>query len=250
MSTQQVMLAESNFLLDSAQFDGTNDAMTRGADLTGISDGKTGTFSVWIRLDGGNGSIMDLFVNATSVGGLAAKFLISRNTSNLFEVIGVNAAGSTVLDMRSVATYTAGATWLNLLMSWDLGASASNLYVNDVSDKTTVGIVNDNISYVQADYAVGARASLAEKLNGCLAELYFTNTYLDFSVTANRRKFITAAGKPANLGPTGLLPTGTVPLVYFHLNKGETANDFAINRGSGGNFTVTGALTTGSTSPS
>lgn len=39
-------------------------------------------------------------------------------------------------------------------------------------------------------------------------------------------------------------------IIYFHLDPAEAPADFATNRGTGGNFSITGALTAGSTSPS
>jgi hypothetical protein len=64
--------------------------------------------------------------------------------------------------------------------------------------------------------------------------------FLDISVEANRRKFINAAGDPVDLGSDGSTPTSTAPIVY---QNGDFTN-FETNQGTGGNFTVTGALTT------
>jgi hypothetical protein len=84
------------------------------------------------------------------------------------------------------------------------------------------------------------------KTNACLAEVYINLAeYVDLSVEANRRKFISSAGKPVNLGASGSVPTGTAPIMYF---KGP-ASAFPTNLGTGGNFTVTGTLTDGSTNP-
>jgi hypothetical protein len=65
-----------------------------------------------------------------------------------------------------------------------------------------------------------------------------------------RQRFISADGKPVTLGPDGRLATGNVPLVYQHLADAESVANFATNRGGGGNFAITGALATASTSPS
>lgn len=63
---------------------------------------------------------------------------------------------------------------------------------------------------------------------------------------ATRRKFISALGKPVDLGAAGATPTGTAPAVFFSGN----AASFGTNKGTGGAFTTTGALTNASTSPS
>ncbi len=70
--------------------------------------------------------------------------------------------------------------------------------------------------------------------------------FIDFSVEANRRKFIDADGKPVYLGANGELPTGTSPAVFF---SGDSST-FATNKGTGGTFTLTGSLTNASSSPS
>ena len=135
-------------------------------------------------------------------------------------------------------------------MSWDM-AVTSHVYVNDASDKNQVTLTDDTIDYTKEDCVVGAQGDGTFKFDGCLAELYFApGQYLDFSIVANRRKFISASGKPIQLGRRGELPTGTAPLVYQHLDKGEAVANFATNRGPGGDFTITGTPDTGSTSPS
>lgn len=247
-AVQALMMSYANpmIVVDAADFDGTNDSMARGAGLTGAADSKRGILSCWVRLDGGNGVTQFLVDNTSS------RFLFARAGTSVITLQGQNAAGSTILNLTTTGTYTAGATWMNLLSSWDLAtAGASSLYVNDVSDKNAVTFTDDTIDYTVANWYVGIGASTVDRLNGCLAELYFApGQYLDFSLVANRRKYISASGKPVHLGLTGALPTGTAPLVYQHLNDAEAVANFATNRGTGGDFTITGTLDTGSTSPS
>ena len=110
-----------------------------------------------------------------------------------------------------------------------------------------------NIGYTEATAPVVMAATSAgsAKVHGDLAEVYIAyGQYLDFTVTSNRRKFISSTGKPVNLGTDGSLPTAVSPSVYFHLAHSEAPADFGLNRGSGGNFTVQGSLTTAATSPS
>jgi concanavalin A-like lectin/glucanase superfamily protein len=240
-------------VVDSADFDGTNDYMTRGAGLSGAADSKTGILSLWLRLDGGNAASMFLLTGSNALGGGTSDGLrLTRDGANNLVVSADNAAGSGVLYLSTVNTYVASATWLHILSSWNLATPGTGrLYINDVSDYSESVYTNDTIDYTKADWAVGALASGTSKLNGAVAELYFApGQYLDFSLVANRRKFISASGKPVHLGATGALPTGTAPLIYHHLDDGEAVANFATNRGTGGNFTITGTLDTGSTSPS
>lgn len=238
--------------IDSADFDGSNDYMRRGAGLTGAADSKSGTFSAWIRLDGGDGSGLRILSANTTLAGATSSVVIARPAGNRFQFICRNSSGGDLLEMVTAATYTAGASFLHVLASWKLDtALARHIYVNDADDTGTVSDFTDGtIDYTVADWAIGAIANGNSKFNGCLAELWFApGVYLDLSVEANRRKFISDDGKAVFLGTDGSLPTGTAPLVYTHLDDGEAVANFATNRGSGGDFAITGTLETGSTAP-
>jgi hypothetical protein len=224
--------------------------MTRGAGLTGASDHAQGIFSAWLRIDGGDGTSRRFFSAATTLGGAVDGPRFSLNTSNQF--LNTVVAGASTFQHRSTTAYAASATWRHLLIAWDRSIPVSSLYVGDTSDQTVVDNDTFTADYTYPDWVVGATADGTIKFNGCLAELYFApGQYLDFSVTANRRKFISAAGKPVSLGRFGEYPlNGIRPLVYQSLRKGEAVANFATNRGTGGNFSITGTLDTGSTSPS
>ena len=246
------MLGGANiaFIVDAADFDGTNDYMLRGAELTGMADSKSGIASVWFRLDGGDSSDLYALGNLTSEA--PNGFGVSRQNTNKFAVWGVNAAGTKILHLRTINTYTTGNTWRHVLASWDLAtAGARHLYINDVSNLDVITFINDTLDYTKGEFSCGSNAAGANKMNGALAEVYFApGQYLDFSVEANRRKFISASGKPVNLGTDGSTPTGVAPIVYFYLGDGDTVANFATNRGTGGNFTITGTLDAASSSPS
>lgn len=237
--------SESGFPVNAVDLDGTNDYLTRGAGLTGAADSTQGILSFWLRLDGGDASTMYLFADDSLF------VEVARNTSNK---IYVNLYGTFILlSLTTTSTYTSGAGWTHVLMSWDTNFSAGNklshIYKNDVDDKVVSSDPNAaaNVDYTRSNWVIGATAAGGSKLNGCLAEFYFApGQYLDFSNSANRRKFISAAGKPVDLGVDGSLPTGTAPIIYLN----NPAASFGTNKGTGGNFTITGTLDTASTSPS
>jgi hypothetical protein len=237
---------------DSADFDGTNDRLTRGAGLTGAADSKSGVLSFWARLDGNDGATRQIIAAATTVGGstlrFRARFLIA---TNIFTISGFNAAGTEILTIPSSTAYTAAATWRHFLASWNLATGAGHLYVGDVSDLGSATLTDDTIDYTLADWGVGDHPGSGNQFSGCLSELYFApGQYVDLSNVYWRRKFISATGKPVHLGSDGSLATGTAPLVYHHLDDGEAVANFATNRGAGGDFAITGTLETGSSSPS
>jgi hypothetical protein len=243
-------------VVDGADFDGTNDIMKRGADLTGNADSKKGILSFWFRIDGSNASdTMRAFCGLNSAGASTTNVLCERTAAFKFEITMRNSAVTDILKMSTAATtFGVSATWKHLLASWDLStAGARSIYMSDVSDLSVTTFTDDTIDYTEADYVVGGANNTSSTFifNGCLAEVYFApGQYLDFSILAHRRKFISPSGKPVHLGTTGALPTGTAPLVYLHLDDGEAVANFATNRGSGGNFSITGTLDTASSSPS
>jgi hypothetical protein len=235
-------------IVDSADFDGTNDVMTRGAALTGIADSKSGILSLWIRIDAQDGVERRVFSCAT-----VQACQLNMLTSNIFELICQNSVPANVLRFISSTAYTASATWLHVLASWDLAVVGSGrLYINDVSDKTETTYADDTINYEGAtNWSIGASTAGAADFDGCLAEVYFApGKYLDFDLVYNRRKFISVSGKPVHFGATGALPTGTAPIVYQSVADGAAVATFATNLGTGGNYSITGTLETGSTSPS
>jgi hypothetical protein len=235
----------SELVCDAADFDGTNDFMLRGAGLTGQANSKQGIFSGWVRIDGDDGGTMQMMSS------VLLNLQFARDNSNTFAILAVNTSAVQILDLRTVNTYLTSATWLHVLSSWDMAAAARHIYITDVSDMDVNVFTNDTIAYEETDWAVGARTTGTSKFNGCMAEIFFApGQYLDFSSDGNRRKFISSSGKPVNLGSDGSAPTGTAPLVYLHLDEGEAAANFATNRGTGGDFSITGTLATASTSPS
>lgn len=245
-------LAPPSLTVDAADFDGTNDDLGR-ATLTAQANSKSGIFSVWLRPDAlANVNIFDGL--DTGVFSTAFNMLISNVAAGDWDLLLLTTAGATVIDYRCTAggRLTTGA-WQNILCSWDASTTTLHMYRNDV-DAKGAGIINN----AEACHGIVDEWSVGDfsgggggRYDGGMAELYFApGQYIDLSVEANRRKFISATGKPVDLGSTGATPTGTAPLVYLHLSDGETANNFAVNRGTGGNFTVTGALGTYASSPS
>lgn len=222
-------------------FDGTNDFMLRGADLTGLSDSKSGIFSCWYRLDGGDASNLYLIHNT------ATKFYIRRDgTLGYWSILGRNAASATRLDMRTAGTYFQAAGWHHLIMAWDLASSVGHLYVDGVSDKNAgATLTNGTLAYSAADWAVASLTTGGSPFFGALAEYYFApGQYLDISQAANLAKF-RANGRPVSLGTDGSLPTGTAPKIYLK----NIYSSFQTNSGTGGNFSVTGTLTASADAP-
>lgn len=228
------------------EFDGTNDYMTRGAGLTGAVDSPDGLMSFWVNFNGGDAAIQRILLP-----GLVSNPSCIRNGSNKFKFL---LTSNTAFESSN--SYTASSGWVHVLAAWQTDFTAGNkilqLYINDTSDIANIIDADGsiNVDYTQSNWSVGAASDGTLKLNGCLAEHYFgAGQSLDLSVTANRRKFIDATGAPVDLGSDGSIPTGVAPLIYQSYRSGGAVADFATNRGSGGNFTITGTLTECATAP-
>ena len=234
---------------DGADFDGSNDQLSRGGNLTGIADSDSGILSLWLRIDQ-NDQSDNLF--SADLNGSTHGLQLGRNTLERFTLTFLNAAGSLVASFSPTTTYNAGSTWRHVLVSWDISANVGHFYVDGTSIGGFVRSLNESVPYTAMDdWFVGGGIGGLNRWDGGMAEIYFApGEFLNFSVESNRELFRTSSGKPANLGADGSVPTGTAPAVYLHLAEGATANDFAVNYGTGGNLTVTGALTTTATSPS
>lgn len=230
---------------DTAVFDGSNDYLLRGADLTANADGRKGTFYCVFNLNGGDGAAQVLMENT---GGFVS---VSRNSANKLVVNVQNSAATSSLSYVSTSTILAAGGRLQLLVSWDTDFSAGNkklhVYVNGVAFAGTVTDAQAafDIDYTRANWAVGATVAGASKLNASVDELFFSNdTYIDLTVPANLALFITSSGLRVFLGSTGDKPFGVAPILYLYPAASAAGSTFATNHGTGGDLSVTGALTT------
>lgn len=242
-------------ICDAADFDGTNDYLARGGPLTGAFDSKVGVFSCWIRLDGGDGVEQEIFNGTVAIGQNPVRgMVIVRNQNNNLLFLGASSDPVTGVQWGSTQTMIAGASWHHILASWDTATSTFQLYVDDVEWTPNGSVIFNDVllDWTNGENMVGAAGETTFKLNGALAELYLSiNKRLDLSKVAIRRRFRSPNGKPVSLGDNGILPTGSIPLVYLKLNNGQTVSEFGtLNHGIGGGFAVGGSLDTASTSPS
>lgn len=229
---------------NAALFDGTNDFMSRGGALTGIADGKLGLLSFWIKPNGGDGVTQTFFIGTGSHDALK----VFKNTSNLIRILGYNSSSTEILDLRSDTALTDDNAWHHVLASWNIETATGHLYLDDTDVTNLANSTDDDIDYAvtSADWHFGGNSS-AEKSDACFSEVYFNAAaYLDLDTESNRRKFIDASGEPVALGANGETPTTSSPEVYFN---GDSST-FQTNKGTGGDFTVTGSLTACDDTPS
>ena len=217
------------------RFDGSSDVLINGADLSGSADTKLWTGSVWTRR-------ISIGVEHNIAFGVGIAYQVRFTGGNVFHVFGENAAGSTILSITSTNTIT-NTAWHHFLWSVDMtDVAKSRIYIDDVAETTIVLIAftNDIIDFTITDHSIGGRTNAANKINAELADLQmWFGVYSDFNTTANRRNFISASGAPVD-PVTAAAALGT-PIV---LMSGATSS-WHTNDGSGGGYTLTGALTDG-----
>jgi hypothetical protein len=220
-----------NMETSAKDYDGADDYLTRGAGLTGAADGTEGVFSVWFNADT-NPGIRYFLQGLTTVGGTTPRVQLGVNTAGRISALARTSGGVNVFFSSSNNTGWTTGVWNHLLMAWN--ASTLQVYMNDVAATGLATPSGSAIDYTLADWSVCAQADGANKFDGCLSETLFHTSYLDISVEANRRKFITADLKAVNLGSDGSIPFGVQPLIY--IKDGQT------NVGGGGAFAVHGSL--------
>jgi hypothetical protein len=230
-----MLLSQFNSRLESAtvaqaiDLDGTNDYFSRASDFTGNADGKTFTFSAWIYPQ--TVAAFQMIYRVKD-----AYFYVALNASNQLAILGLNAAGVTILS-ASVAVIPPIQTAAHVLISIDL-ANASNrsVYINDVAQTVTwTTYTNDSIDFTRTAHAVGATDVGAAPFKGRLAHVYLDYTYRDLSNSTNRRLFITADRKPMSKASQAALN----PILYLPMDDPSTAH---VNLGTGGNFTLNGTI--------
>jgi hypothetical protein len=232
---------ESGYSANAVRFDGSNDYLLRGAGLTSASDSKVGILSFWFQFQGGDGTEL------TILSGAATTVQIIRNSSNKIRLVLQNSGFAFGWDASTSTSYTADGTWHHFLASWNVGTSAGWIYVDDAADLSEVTNTDQDVEWTQSDWGIGSRTGASDKLNAEIADLYLnTATSLDLSSSANRRKFIDAEDLPVDLEDDGSGPTGSAPIIYL---SGATAT-WHTNKGGGGGFTESGALTDAADSPS
>jgi hypothetical protein len=235
------------FTAAAVTFDGSNDYMRRGADLTGNADGKNGIISFWIKYNGGDGGNQVPFWSHST-----PHNLIRRDSANKYDFTFRSSGVSNVVYMYTSSTYTVSTGWHHVLAAWDLANTTVQMYIDGSAvsfDATTA--INSDIDYTQSDHNFFADNSAGQKVNADVSEFYMNFAeYLDISDAANRAKFRDSDGKPVDLGSDGSTPTGTAPIVYCSVREGDAASVFGTNKGSGGGLTITGSLALAATSPS
>lgn len=218
-------------------FDGSAAWLNKSSALTGVSDSKLLSMSLWIRTTSSSGGNMGILgIDGPTLA------IYMRGSDKKLQIKGENATNVQILDIVSTSTINDG-TWHHILLSVDMENSSNrHLYIDGISALagSPSTHTDDSIDFTGQTFVGGG----STKWDGDMADFWVDfSTYIDFSVLANREKFYNSGA--VGLGSDGSLPTGTSPDVFL---SGNTST-WHTNKGTGAGFTENGALTDASTQP-
>lgn len=224
-----------------ANFDGTNDYLSRGAQLTGVADTTTGLHFLSFRVLGGAGTTRLL----TQTPGVGQPISIYLSVANLIVATFTDPLGTVVFTATNSTPIT-DTNWHNMLIGCDTTQlSKCKIYFDGADETTGAAALGLSIDYTTSNWFIGANILGSQNANVDMAVYYFSTEFLDITTEANRRKFVDAAGRPVPLGAKCERPTGSQPIICLN----NPPSSFHINKGSGGDFTVNGSLSASTSAP-
>jgi len=224
---------------EGVSFDGTNDYLSRGSDMTGNTNSKTFTFSCWVYHSSLDSSASKGLYEVSDMGDNNIRIFIdsSHNIQLSSGYLGGNGFATNNTAPVDVDT------WTHIAVSMDKdNQSASRLYINDIS--YTMSFANFTTNPIPFQFLVRmqvARFGTTSPgyITGRLAHVFLDYTYRNLSTESNRRLFIDSDGKPSSTIPSS-------PILYLPMTDAATAGS---NSGTGGDFTVNGVLDTAGRAP-
>ncbi len=215
-----------------------SDYMTTSTAGVAWSDTKTFTASFWIKFNGGDGVLQQIFRNGNG------RFLIEKTTANLIRATASTTGGTATLNISGSTALTVASGWTHVLICVDTADAANHIkrkiFINGVADTITETTFNNNVmDLLDAFMRFGGGASGANKITADVCEVWLDDTYVDDPT------LFAAGGVPISLGANGQLPkSGTPPAFYWSLGvwTGATVSDAS---GNGNDATVTGSIAAG-----
>ena len=230
------------YQVDAASFDGTA-FLSRGSALTGVVDSATGTSMVWVKAASQTNDIFTTGSNQNFELGL-------NQAASGLKLAMYNAASSS--DQIWGVTATVNDTWIGILTSWDNNESPPRrmaCYVGGtLATKASIDATGSafSVNYTETSTYFAADP-FGDITTGDFADFLFwpgvsileednTISVPNLALFFNESRPVDPAISIASLGSPAVMFSGG-------------ASGFATNQGTGGAFTLTGILTTASTSP-
>lgn len=232
-------IAISTFSVNTAVFSSGNYARSTTA-LTGVSDGRAFTLSLWAKFTGGDGVVQRIFSISNST---APKLALTKTATNKIQIYAVSPGGTVLLTAENTTSITTSSGWVHVYCAVDAltGTTNHKLYIDGVNEYTNSALSNAadiDMATSTPRLTIGYSEADANPMTGELAEVWFNDAYLD-----NLAGFY-SGGSPVNLGSDGSTPLGSAPALY--LSRNGSGNSWATDSsGNGNTLTVTGTLGTG-----
>lgn len=235
----------SDYRLFTAQTDGATNGIQRGADLTGIANGKAGTISIWVNFTNSASAYNPIWIsrNNTTIGNTLT---LARSSTGELTLSARNSAGTIILDTTTTGTPCSSSGLYHIYATWDLAVNNRvYIYVNGTDKTGTIStFTNDTIQYSVPNHGLlGNLLSPFAPLTAAMVGQVYVNYSAYLDPTSNVTKFYGGVATPKGIGSDGSVPSGTSPIVYLDGN----ATTILTNRGTGGNFVAYGTLSTGTT---
>lgn len=186
----------------------------------------------------------------------AGSYLVTSNTPYVGIDVYSTLGDEFLIASQNIAPFVG--QWVPVFMSWNTnfaaGLKLGQIYIGNSEFLSSADTIDADaafdIGYTQEPWFIGKGFVPGQDYAGDLAEFWWDDQYIDWSVEANRLKFVSAAGAPVDLGTDGSTPFSTAPNIYLSVRDGDAASAFCTNRGTGGDFTQNGTLTLSTNNPS
>lgn len=226
----------NEFWGNKAVFNGTTGRLSRST-MSGVSASSTVSGSFWINVTNYPASQAGILYGSSGL-----RVLLSSTNTQPLTFVATNSAGTTILSVQTnTTTINTGVNYF-VQYCFDMTNAAKRfVYINGVSQSLIVSTyTNDNIAHNLMAPIIGWNNG-SGYLNGGLAEMYMTTSYIDFSQEAERLKFRDAFGYPVNLSAQITAAAIPTPPIYVRFDPASQGT----NSGTGGDFTKTGTITDG-----
>ena len=231
---------------DAAAFDGVNDHIDSLTALSTAVDGREILLSAWFRFNSTAGDgVYQRIMHST-----AGYFSLSKSTANNFSLDMSGSTGVFLGNWLSTGAYTSTSGWIHFMAAVDGANSSGGFWINGATDLIAASTIIPGSTPLlnRAHWAIGADVDGAQRAYVDMFDFYFNMSTDGGGGAAMLSKFY-SGGRPISLGPTGALPTGADPIMFLHLDDGQDVTNFPNNLGSGSSFTIVGALTPSTSSP-
>lgn len=206
-----------------------------GAGLTGATDSKKFTLIGSVRKTANDSANQVIFTGVTAFS-TDHRFLLRCNSSNQLQVLGLNAAGTVILDVTTPTdSFQIADGWIHFAISVDLSDSGKrHCLINGAEVGTWNTYTDDSIDFTVVEWAIGAYPLGTVHFDGVIGRLWFEDDfYVDLSDADNLALVWDASGEtgmPVYLGPSGENITGSPPIVF------QAGGTWDVAFGTGGDF--------------